>query len=157
VRRRVVAPIVEAAVQALDAAADAKGLHVETVVDPAVSAIAADPERFHQILWNLLSNAVKFTPPGGTVRGEASLAGQQLRITVTDTGIGFTPEVARHLFEHFRQADSSTTRAYGGLGLGLGIVRQLVELHGGTVSAESAGPNRGATFTIVLPIGTLPD
>jgi signal transduction histidine kinase len=106
-----------------------------------------------QVIWNLLSNAVKFTPEGGRV--EVSLrrtAGAHATITVTDNGAGISPDFLPHVFEHFRQADSTSTRQHGGLGLGLAIVRRLIELHGGTVEAESDGAGRGATFRVKLPL-----
>jgi CheY-like chemotaxis protein len=104
------------------------------------------------VVWNLVSNAIKFTPSGGHVRVTLTSDDLLLRLNVSDTGIGFNPDVAAHLFERFHQGDSSTTRQYGGLGLGLGIVRHLVELHGGSVTAQSAGANRGSVFTVRLPI-----
>jgi CheY-like chemotaxis protein len=105
-----------------------------------------------QIVWNLLSNAIKFTPSGGQVTVKLTAADGQLHLTVADTGIGFNPDVAAHLFERFRQGDASTTRQHGGLGLGLGIVRHVVELHGGTVTAASAGEGTGSRFEVVIPI-----
>ena len=111
-----------------------------------------DPDRLQQVAWNLLSNAVKFTPPGGTVRVEIDRAGSMDRLVVRDTGKGIEPEFLPHVFAPFRQADASTTRDHGGLGIGLAIVRQLTELHGGSVSAKSDGSDRGATFTVLLPV-----
>ena len=153
-RRAAVQPLVEGAVDSLRPAADAKRIAIELALDPLVAPIAVDPDRVRQIVWNLVSNAIKFTPAGGrlTVVLAAEHARDELRITVRDTGIGFGPSIAEHLFERFRQGDGSTTRQFGGLGLGLGIVRHLVELHGGTVSAESAGEGRGSTFTVRLPM-----
>ncbi len=145
-------PLVEAAVDSLRPAAAARRLVLETAVDPRVGMVALDPDRFQQIVWNLVSNAIKFTEPGGRVLVRLDVDGDQLSLTVSDTGIGFGPDLARHLFERFRQGDSSTTREFGGLGLGLGIVRHLAELHGGTVRAESLGENRGSTFIVHLPI-----
>ena len=110
-----------------------------------------DPERLQQVLWNLLSNAVKFTPRGGQVEARLRRREDGLQLEVTDTGEGIPAEFLPHVFERFRQADSSTSRVHGGLGLGLAIVRHLVELHGGTVAAESPGPGQGARFTVTLP------
>jgi signal transduction histidine kinase/ActR/RegA family two-component response regulator len=113
---------------------------------------AGDPDRLQQVIWNLLSNAVKFTPAGGTVTVTLARDGAADVMTVSDTGIGIDPDFLPNVFDSFRQGDPSSTRAHGGLGLGLSIVRNLVQLHGGTVAAESAGPNRGATFTVRLPV-----
>jgi hypothetical protein len=111
-----------------------------------------DPDRLRQIVWNLVSNAIKFTPNGGHVDVRLVHDNAEMRLSVRDTGIGFEPAIAAHLFERLRQGDSSSTRQYPGLGLGLGIVRHLVELHGGTVSASSAGENAGALFEVRMPI-----
>ncbi len=151
-RATVVGPVVQAAVDALRPAADAKRIAVDVSLEADDRPIAADPDRLQQVVWNLLSNAIKFTPAGGQVAVRLSVANGELRLTVSDTGVGFRPEVAAHLFERFRQGDASTTREHGGLGLGLGIVRHVVELHGGTVSAASAGENMGSTFEVCLPI-----
>ncbi|HET6983615.1 MAG TPA: ATP-binding protein, partial [Myxococcaceae bacterium] len=115
--------------------------------------LEGDPERLHQILWNLLSNAVKFTPRGGRVTISMEVRDRSATLTVSDTGQGIPADFLPHVFERFRQADATATRAHGGLGLGLAIVRHLVELHGGTVSAASPGEGRGATFTLRLPLG----
>jgi signal transduction histidine kinase/CheY-like chemotaxis protein len=144
--------VVDAAVQALQSAADGKQITIETAVEPGLAPIYSDPDRVQQIVWNLLSNAIKFTPQGGTVRVNARVEHRELRLDVIDTGIGFDAALGAHLFERFRQGDSSSTRAFRGLGLGLAIVRHLTELHGGTVSAESKGVGRGATFHVQLPI-----
>jgi len=143
-------PAVSAAIETVRGAVDAKGvtLHDDLGADVHVN---GDPHRVQQIVWNLLSNAVKFTPPGGEVFVALREEGRDAVIEVRDTGQGIEPEFMPYLFERFRQADSSATRAYMGLGLGLAIVRHLVELHGGTVSAESSGAGRGATFRIRLP------
>jgi len=114
--------------------------------------VLVDPDRLRQIASNLLSNAVKFTPHGGRIDVTCGAEGPDLVLSVSDTGIGFNEEVARHLFERFRQGDSSTTRRYSGLGLGLGIVRHLTELHGGSVTATSQGPGTGTTITVRLPL-----
>ncbi|HET6898301.1 MAG TPA: ATP-binding protein, partial [Vicinamibacteria bacterium] len=114
--------------------------------------IAADPDRLQQVVWNLVSNAVKFTPQGGRIEVRLRKEGSCLRLSVTDNGKGIEPEFLPHVFERFRQADSSSTRPHGGLGLGLAIVRHLVELHGGSVDVASAGEGKGATFTVHLPL-----
>jgi len=117
--------------------------------------MAADADRLKQVLWNLLSNAIKFTPSGGCVAVRVDATPDDVLLTVRDSGIGFETEVATHLFERFRQGDSSSTREHGGLGLGLGIVRHVVELHGGIVSAASGGENAGSTFAVRLPLRPL--
>ena len=114
--------------------------------------ISADPARFQQIVWNLISNAVKFTPKGGEILVCASAVGDDLQIAVCDSGQGISPDFLPQVFERFTQADASSTRRHGGLGLGLALVKQLVELHGGTVEAESAGVGKGSKFTVHLPI-----
>ncbi|MFN7915629.1 MAG: ATP-binding protein [Vicinamibacterales bacterium] len=144
-------PIVGTVLQALEAAAAARGIRVETRLDPRIGPVAVDPERMQQVLWHLLSNAIKFTPEQGDVRVELREDDQDVLIEVADSGIGFDEHTAPLLFERLRQGDSSTTRPYGGIGIGLGIVRHLVELHGGTVSARSPGLQRGATFQVRLP------
>jgi signal transduction histidine kinase len=145
-------PILESAVDAVRSAAEAKGIILKTLVDEAVGQVYADPDRLQQILWNLLSNAIKFTPQGGRVEVRLKRGRTGVEIAVADDGIGISPEFLPHVFERFRQADSSTSRRHGGLGLGLSIVRHLVELHGGTVRADSAGAGQGATFTLELPV-----
>jgi len=117
-----------------------------------LGAISADSARLQQVMWNLLSNAVKFTPHGGRISVRLEQDGSDARVTITDTGQGIEPEFLPRVFDRFRQADSSTTRSFGGLGLGLAIVRHLVELHGGTVSAHSDGVNKGATFSATFPL-----
>jgi signal transduction histidine kinase len=114
--------------------------------------VSGDPDRMQQVIWNLLANAVKFTPEGGSVEVTLKRAGAHAEIIVTDNGAGINPDFLPHVFDHFRQADSTSTRKHGGLGLGLAIVRRLVELHGGTVAAESEGEGRGAIFRISLPL-----
>ncbi len=145
--------IVAAAVETVRAAAEGKGIHLEIVADPMPAGITGDPDRLQQVVWNLLSNAVKFTPRGGRIRIEVHRAGDQAEIAVIDSGVGIAPEFLTHVFERFRQADTSTTRSHGGLGLGLAIVRSLVEAHGGAVAVESAGEHQGARFRVLLPIG----
>jgi PAS domain S-box-containing protein len=144
--------IVEAAVDAVRPSADVKNITVTTVLDPRAGPVAADPTRLHQVIWNLLTNAVKLTDRGGRVHVMLSRVAAHLEISVSDTGIGIAPEFLPHVFERFRQGDASTTRRYGGLGIGLSIVKQLTELHGGTVRAFSDGPERGSTFVISLPV-----
>jgi signal transduction histidine kinase/ActR/RegA family two-component response regulator len=156
VRPTMLQPLVQAAVQSNQPAADGKQIKLDVHLDPAIGPTTVDPDRFQQIVWNLVSNAVKFTPSGGEITVRLSVQDDVAVLTVDDTGIGFDPDVAAHLFERFRQGDSSTTREYGGLGLGLGIVRHLVELHGGRVTASSAGTNLGATFTVRIPLRAAP-
>ena len=149
------AAVVQSALDANRAAAQAKRLVVETRVDRDVPRIAGDAVRLQQVIANLLSNAIKFTPEGGSIAVAVRREGKQALVTVSDTGKGISPEFLPHVFERFRQADSSTTRREGGLGLGLAIVRHLVEMHGGTVEATSAGIGQGTTFTVRLPLGTV--
>jgi signal transduction histidine kinase/DNA-binding NarL/FixJ family response regulator len=151
---QVVAPtgFIDAAVETVRPAADAKNIRIEKhyVNDPGM--IAGDPARLQQVVWNLLSNAIKFTPRDGLVEVVLTRTDANLLISVRDNGAGIKPEFITHVFERFRQADASMTRRHGGLGLGLSIVKQLIEQHGGTVRAESAGEGRGASFTIELPL-----
>ncbi len=144
--------VVQATMDVVRPAAEAKGVHLGADVDPAARPLLADPDRLQQILWNLLSNAVRFTQSGGQVTTSVRRAEGGVEIRVRDTGRGIHPELLPFVFERFRQADGSSRRSHGGLGLGLAIVRYLVELHGGTVAAESGGEGRGATFTVVLPV-----
>jgi len=132
-------------------AADAKGVVVRMALDPQAGLASADGNRLQQVFWNLLSNAIKFTPRDGGVLVRLERVNSHLRVSVTDTGEGISTEFLAHVFDRFRQADPSTTRRHGGLGLGLSIVKQLVELHGGTISASSPGPGQGSTFTVALP------
>jgi PAS domain S-box-containing protein len=150
VRPLELAPVVAAAIDSLVPAASAKGIRLLPVLDPSTGVVSGDADRLQQVVWNLLSNAIKFTPPGGRVQVRLARAEGQAEITVEDTGPGIRSEVLPHVFELFRQGDSSNTRAHGGLGLGLAVVRQLVELHGGTVHAASTGA--GAAFTVRLPL-----
>lgn len=133
-------------------AADAKRLHLEKIVTTPSVWIVGDPDRLRQVLWNLLSNAVKFTPADGHVRVEIGRVGSRIEVRVADTGVGIAPEFLPRVFDRFTQADGSTSRAHGGLGVGLAIVRHLVELHGGDVTADSPGRGRGATFSFRLPV-----
>jgi signal transduction histidine kinase len=152
------APVVEAAAESARTAAEAKGVRLSLDLGgPDGAAVSGDPDRLQQIVWNLLSNAVKFTDEGGEVSVGLRARGGRAEIVVSDDGIGIRPELLDKIFERFVQADGSTTRQYGGLGLGLSIVRYLAELHGGSVRAESPGEGRGATFTVTLPLLKLRD
>jgi PAS domain S-box-containing protein len=144
--------VIQAVVDAMRDQAEQKGVRVEVALDPSVTPVSGDSARLQQVVWNLLSNAVKFTPSGGRIRIALTRLPGEAQISVSDTGKGIPEHLLPHIFEPFRQADSSTTRSHGGLGLGLAIVRQLVELHGGTITAESAGEERGATFVVTLPL-----
>ncbi len=144
--------VVEAATESIRPTAEAKGIRLQVLVEPHVGNVLGDRERLQQVVWNLLSNAVKFTKSGGFVQVKLQRINSHLEIEVTDSGAGIKPDFLPYAFDRFRQADGSTTRTYSGLGLGLAIVRHLVELHGGTVSAESPGEGQGATFTVRLPL-----
>jgi signal transduction histidine kinase/ActR/RegA family two-component response regulator len=146
------ADVVDAALEAVAGAAAQKGITLTRNVAPDVPIVEADPNRLQQVLGNLLSNAVKFTPEGGSVGVTLVPAGPHVRLAVTDTGEGLLPEIVPHIFDRFRQADSTITRQYGGLGLGLAIVRHIVELHGGSVQASSEGSGLGTTMTVLLPV-----
>jgi CheY-like chemotaxis protein len=148
--------LLDATFESFRVLADAKRIQLDVALDPAVPPTSGDPERLRQIFFNLFSNAVKFTPAGGRICVKLDRRGSDTVITVSDTGQGIRPEFLPYVFDRFRQAESSTTRQYGGLGLGLAIVRHIVELHGGTVTAGSAGEGRGATFTVTLPLLKLP-
>ncbi|EPX63806.1 Chemotaxis protein methyltransferase CheR [Cystobacter fuscus DSM 2262] len=143
--------VVEQALESVRPAADAKGLRLQTALD-STGHVMGDAHRLQQVVWNLLSNAVKFTPKGGRVQVFVERRDSAVEITVADTGRGIAPEFLPHVFEHFRQAEGLLTRRAGGLGLGLSIVKQLVEMHGGTVAAFSEGVGQGATFTVRLPL-----
>jgi PAS domain S-box-containing protein len=143
--------VVRHAVDAVKPAADAKSIRLEAHVNSRAQEVSADSERLQQVIWNILSNAVKFTPRNGRVDVSLASFGDTVELVVRDTGIGIRKDFLPHIFERFRQQDSSTTRERGGLGLGLGIARQLVEMHGGTIEAESGGPGAGATFRVTLP------
>jgi len=144
--------VVGHAVETIEDEARAKGVEIVSVLDEDASFVAGDSSRLQQIVWNLLSNAIKFTQPGGRVRLRLRVDGPEARIEVADNGTGISPEVLPHIFEKFHQADRSITRRFGGLGLGLSIVKHLVELHGGEVHAMSDGADLGATFTVTLPV-----
>ena len=147
-----IAPVINAAIDSVQLAADSKNIQLSVTFDPAARHVSGDAGRLQQVVWNLLSNAVKFTPDGGRVEVRLERAGAHAQLTVSDDGCGFTPAFIPYVFDRFRQADGSSTRRHGGLGLGLAIVRHLVELHGGTVRADSPGEGCGATFTVTLPL-----
>jgi PAS domain S-box-containing protein len=144
--------VIEAAIETVRPAAQAKEISLQSVLDPSAGPVAGDFDRLQQVVWNLLSNAIKFTPKQGCTQVRLERVNSHVEIAVTDTGKGIDSEFVPYVFERFRQADSSSTRVYSGLGLGLAIVRQLVELHGGTVRADSEGEGKGATFTVKLPL-----
>jgi PAS domain S-box-containing protein len=144
--------VVHNAVATVQPAADAKGIRVHTIVDPRVGPVSGDPDRLQQVVWNLLSNAVKFTPKKGHVQVRVERVNSHIEIAVSDTGIGIRADFMPYVFERFRQADAGTTRKTGGLGLGLSIVRHIVEMHGGSVHVASEGAGKGATFRVRLPL-----
>ncbi len=144
--------VIGAAIDVVRPAAGAKGLSIDCVIDPDAGKVSGDSDRLQQVVWNLLSNAVKFTPRGGKVQVRLERINSHCELTVTDTGEGIPPAFLGFVFDRFSQADSSSTRSHTGLGLGLGIVRHLVELHGGTVQAFSSGQGEGATFAVRLPL-----
>lgn len=144
--------VIAAAIDAARPAAEAKNIRLQTLLDPQAGPISGDPDRIQQIVWNLLSNAVKFTQKDGRVQVRLERVNSHIEIVVSDTGRGIEQEFLPYVFDRFRQSDGSMTRRHGGLGLGLAIVRQLVELHGGSVSVESTGEGQGATFTVFLPL-----
>ncbi|BBD64348.1 PAS/PAC sensor hybrid histidine kinase [Nostoc commune NIES-4072] len=144
--------VVEAAIETVKLAAEAKSIQIQTIFDPTLGQVMGDPNRLGQVVWNLLSNAVKFTPAGGRVEIRLMEVDNQAQIQVSDTGKGIAREFLPYVFDYFRQADSTITRAFGGLGLGLAIVRKVVEMHGGKVQAESLGEGLGSTFTVELPL-----
>jgi PAS domain S-box-containing protein len=150
-------PIVRSAVDTLTVAAAAKKITLAVSLDADERFVAGDPDRLQQVVWNLVSNAIKFTPQNGRIDITLSSVNSHLELKVADNGIGIDPKILPFVFERFRQADSSMTRHHGGLGLGLAIVRHLVELHGGTVSAESSGAGQGAAFTVRLPVARCQD
>ena len=145
-------PLIEIVVDAVRPAANARNIHLQTVLDPLTSPISGDPQRLQQIIWNLLTNAIKFTPKSGGVEVRLERIESHVELSISDTGQGIEPEFLPHVFDRFLQSDSSSTRRHGGLGLGLSIVRQLVELHGGSVTALSSGAGDGTTFKVILPL-----
>jgi PAS domain S-box-containing protein len=152
VQRLNLSEIIETAMAAVAPAATAKEIRIHKILDSVVGPVAGDPARLQQVIWNLLINAVKFTPRSGSVHVLLERVNSQIEISVIDTGQGIKPEFLPNVFDRFRQADASTTRRHGGLGLGLAIARQLIEMHGGTIRAKSPGEGQGSTFTITLPI-----
>jgi len=146
-----VSSVVQDVVEAVRPTADAKGVAVQYVIQPPVASVPADRDQLRQVVWNLVSNAVKFTPAGGRVDVGVERTESHVEIIVADSGVGIPSECLSQLFQPFWQEDARFSRTHGGLGLGLALVRRIVELHGGTVRAESAGPGGGATFTVVLP------
>jgi signal transduction histidine kinase len=149
------APVIEASIDSVRPASDAKAIRIIKSLGDESLAVTGDPDRLQQVVWNLLSNAVKFTSIGGRVEVKLARLGDHVQIRVSDTGQGISPDFLDFVFDRFRQGDSTSTRAHGGLGLGLAIVRHLVEMHGGTVRAESEGEEKGATFTVKLPLAHL--
>ena len=147
--------VIQAAIEAVRPSADAKRLRIRTLLDSGIGITRGDPNRLQQVMWNLLTNAVKFTPVGGYIQIVLQRIQSHIQITVEDSGGGIHEEFLPHVFDRFRQADASASRRHGGLGLGLSIVKNLVELHGGSVRAHSAGENQGATFVVSLPVLTL--
>lgn len=151
--------IIQATIETLHLAAQAKSIEMQSVLEPNLGLVSGDPNRLQQVIWNLISNSIKFTPSGGRVEirlsAIAQATGNYAQIQVSDTGYGINPEFLPFVFDRFRQANSTTTRTAGGLGIGLSLVRYLVELHGGTVEAESPGDGQGATFTLTLPLMSL--
>jgi PAS domain S-box-containing protein len=147
--------VIEASIEAVRPSADAKRIRLLKILDSTVGSTRGDPNRLQQVLWNLLTNAVKFTPAGGHIQIILERVNSHVEIVVEDTGVGIQPEFLPHVFDRFRQADATTTRRYGGLGLGLSIVKTLIELHGGSVRVKSPGENQGATFVVSLPIAVV--
>jgi len=147
-----IASVINAAIDSVQLAIDSKDLHLEVTLDPSARHTFGDAGRLQQVVWNLLSNAIKFTPPGGRIKVKVKRHEGNMQLLVSDDGQGVSPDFLPFIFDRFRQADGTSTRNHGGLGLGLAIVRHLVELHGGAISAESGGVGEGATFSITLPL-----
>lgn len=146
-----IASVIEIAVESVRPSADNKSIGLQIVLDPRAGFISGDAERLQQAIWNLLSNAIKFTPGGGRIQIQLERLDSHIEVVVSDTGKGISSEFLPYVFERFLQADASKSRKYGGLGLGLALTRHIVELHGGTIHAYSAGEEKGATFTVKLP------
>ncbi|WP_016952438.1 response regulator [Anabaena sp. PCC 7108] len=146
------ASTIKAAIETVQLATEAKSIRIKTMLDPDLGLVLGDSTRLQQVIWNLLCNSVKFTPPKGRIEVRLEQVDNQAQITISDNGMGISPEFLPHIFDYFRQADSTTTRKFSGLGLGLAIVRHLVNLHGGTIEAESQGEGTGATFTVKFPL-----
>jgi CheY-like chemotaxis protein/anti-sigma regulatory factor (Ser/Thr protein kinase) len=147
-----IVPVIESAIDVVRPGAEAKGIKISTSYNSTIDTITCDPQRLQQMIWNLLTNAVKFTPQNGSVEIKLEQTEGKVQIVVTDSGQGISPDFLPFVFDRFRQADSSSTRTHGGLGLGLAIVRHLTELHGGSVKVTSEGRGKGAAFTITLPV-----
>ncbi len=152
VQRLDLASVVNATVETVRPTYQAKGISLQVVLDPTAGPVRGDPNRLQQVMWNLLTNAVKFTPTGGRIVITLARLDSHLELKVTDDGEGIDPDFLPHVFDRFRQADPASTRRHGGLGLGLSIVKQLIELHGGSIAATSAGRDQGSTFRITLPV-----
>ncbi len=152
VRRVELASVIEAAIDVVSPAADAKSIRLQTTLDPNAGPVSGDRDRLQQVMWNLLSNAVKFTPKSGRVQVRLARVNSSVEITVSDTGQGISAEFLPYVFDRFRQADQTTTRRQAGLGLGMAITKHLVELHGGTLRAESPGEGQGSSFVVKLPV-----
>ena len=150
-----ISSVIRASIESIDPAAEVKNLKLNVEAEQSVDFVSADPDRLQQVIWNLLSNAVKFTSIGGSIDIIVHREDEHVRIAVHDTGQGIRPDFLPYVFDRFRQADASTTRKHGGLGLGLAIVRQIVELHGGSVEAMSDGEGCGSTFVVSLPLITV--
>jgi signal transduction histidine kinase/ActR/RegA family two-component response regulator len=155
VRRIDLTTVLHEALDSVRPAAEAKGIRLQAILDPQAGPVSGDPGRLQQVFWNLLANAIKFTPRNGRVQMTLERVSSHLEVSVADSGEGVPPAFLPHVFDRFRQADASTTRRHGGLGLGLAISKQLVELHGGSIRARSAGINAGATFTVALPLAAI--
>jgi CheY-like chemotaxis protein len=151
------ADAVRAAIEGVQPSADVRKVRINSMLSEDIGVVRADPERIQQVIWNLVSNAVKFTPTGGRIDVKMTRLGNDVCIVIQDTGIGINPEFLPHVFERFRQAEVITTRQHSGLGLGLAIAKQLVELHGGTITASSEGEGLGSTFTVQLPLAPTVD
>jgi len=147
-----ISSVINASIDSVQLAVDSKDLKLEITLDPSARHTLGDANRLQQVVWNLLANAIKFTPSGGSIEVSVKRAGDDVQIQVCDTGQGIGADFLPFIFDRFRQADGTTTRLHGGLGLGLAIVRYLVELHGGTINATSEGEGKGATFTVKLPL-----
>jgi CheY-like chemotaxis protein len=152
VQRVMPASVIEAAIDSVKPAADAKGIKLDRILDPHAGPVSGDPGRLQQVTWNLLSNAIKFTPKGGRIQVVLARVNSHVELRVSDNGQGIAPQFIPFLFDRFRQADASTTRKQGGLGIGLAIAKQLVDMHGGTIRATSDGEGRGSSFVVSLPL-----
>src|SRR5438874_3130237 len=147
--------VIALAVESVQLAAQSKGVRLELVVDPTAGPVTGDPHRMQQVVWNLLTNAIKFTARGGKVQVVLERASSHVELSISDTGKGISPEFLPHVFERFSQSDPARTRSHNGLGLGLAIAKNLVELHGGSVLAKSPGEGKGSTFIVLLTISVI--